>query len=292
MVERQVHKQSETVEPSVFDYLDYRAYLRAYYETHKRTRAGFSFRTFSKRAGLRSPNFFKLVMDGDRNLGADTIPKFADALRLTGSEREFFFDLVAFDQADDNAEKNRAFERIAASRRFRNARRIDGMVLTYLSHWYHPAIRELAARRDFADDPKWIAAQLQPAITPKEAAQSLELLVNLGLLVRDADTGRLTRGEPTLTTEHEVSALGAANFHRQMLQRATEAIDSIPAKSRDLAALTVCVSARTAAEVKQRIHQFREALTEICDAEVAGEIVYQLNIQWFPLSVNHEATTP
>jgi uncharacterized protein (TIGR02147 family) len=96
------------------------------------------------------------------------------------------------------------------------------------------------------------------------------------------------RGEPTLTTEHEVNAIGAANFHKQMLQRAAESIDDIPAQLRDLAALTVCVSVKTAAEVKERIHQFREALTELCDAEPQGTAVYQLNIQWFPLSRDEE----
>jgi uncharacterized protein (TIGR02147 family) len=288
MTTRRTPKSQKEVAPSVFDFLDFRAYLRGYYDAQKATRAGFSFRTFSKRAGLRSPNFFKLVMDGDRNLGADSIPKFADALGLSGAEREFFTDLVAFDQAADSTEKNRAFERIAASRRFRTARRIDGLLLTYLSHWYHPAIRELAARQDFSEDPKWIAQQLRPAISPTQAAHSLELLLSLGLLERDAASGRLLRGEPTLTTEHEVTALGARNFHRQMLQRAAESIDDIPAQLRDLAALTVCVSARTASQVKERIHQFREALTELCDAEPQGTAVYQLNIQWFPLSRDPE----
>lgn len=287
MIERPRPKTNQKVAPSVFDFLDFRAYLRAYYEAHKKTRAGFSFRTFSKRAGLRSPNFFKLVMDGDRNLGTDTVPKFSDALGLDGTEREFFADLVAFAQAEDATEKNRAFERIAASRRFRTARRIDGMLLTYLSHWYHPAIRELAASPSFREDPKWIAKHLRPAISPTQAAQSLELLQGLGLLHRDA-SGRLVQGEPTLTTEHEVTAIGAANFHRQMLQRASEAIDEIPAKLRDLAALTVRVSPNTAARVKERIHQFREALTELCDAETDGTIVYQLNVQWFPLSREEE----
>ena len=287
MTERRSPKTSPKVAPSVFDFLDYRAYLRGYYDAHKKTRAGFSFRTFSKRAGLRSPNFFKLVIDGDRNLGAETVPKFADALGLEGAEREFFADLVAFDQADDATEKNRAFERIAASRRFRTARRIDGMLLTYLSHWYHPAIRELTGSPSFREDPKWIAKQLRPTITPTQAAQSLELLLSLGLLQRDAK-GRLVQGESTLTTEHEVTAIGAANFHRQMLQRASESIDDIPAKLRDLAALTVRVSPKTAARVKERIHQFRETLAELCDAETDGSIVYQLNVQWFPLSREEE----
>ncbi|MBN1608058.1 MAG: TIGR02147 family protein [Polyangiaceae bacterium] len=121
---------------SVFEFLDYRAFLRASYEAGKKTRAGLSFRTISRRAGLRSPNFFKLVMDGHRNLGAESVPKFADALGPEGAERDFFADLAAFEHARDSAEKNRIFERIAASRRFRTARRIDGMLLTYLSHWY------------------------------------------------------------------------------------------------------------------------------------------------------------
>jgi len=269
---------------SVFDFLDYRAYLRAYYEAAKKRRGGYSFRTFAKKAGLKSPNFFKLVMDGQRNLGAESVPRFAEALGLDEEERGFFADLVALAQAPSSVEKNRVFERIAASRRFRAARRIDGMVHEYLSHWYHPVIRELVARKDFNADPKWIASTLRPEITPRQAAQSLALLLELDLVRQDPKTGRYELHEPTRTTEHEVVAIGAANFHRQMLERATQSIDTVPSALRDLAALTVCVSPKTAAEVKRRIHQFREALTELCDSENDPAMVYQLNVQWFPLT--------
>jgi uncharacterized protein (TIGR02147 family) len=281
-------KRTKEVGVSVYDFLDHRAYLAAYYRAAKRTRPSFSFRLFSKLAGLRSPNFLKLVIDGERNLGADSVGRFSQALGLEGADAEFFADLVAFSQAQTLADKNRAFERIAASRRFRAARRIDGELFAYLSHWYNPAIRELAARDDFQEEPRWIAAQLRPRISPAEAAEAMKLLLSLGLLVRDPSSGRVARGEPTLTTEHEVRSLGAAAFHRQMLERAAQSIETVPAAQRDLAALTVCVSAETAAVVKQRIHQLREALTELCDADTKGSTVYQLNIQWFPLSLSKE----
>ena len=113
----------------------------------------------------------------------------------------------------------------------------------------------------------------------------MRLLFSLGLLVRDPSSGRVLRGEPTLTTEHEVRSLGAAAFHRQMMERAAESLETVPSALRDLAALTVCISPATAARVKERIHQFREALTELCDSDTAGAVVYQLNVQWFPLSV-------
>ncbi len=285
MATRQSPKPRKEVGISVYDFLDHRAYLAAYYQAAKRTRPSFSFRLFSKLAGLRSPNFLKLVIDGERNLGADSVGRFAKALGLEGADGEFFADLVAFGQAQTLAEKNRAFERIAASRRFRAARRIDGELFAYLSHWYNPVIRELAARDDFQEEPRWLAAQLRPKISASEAAEAMKLLLSLGLLVRDADTGRVLRGEPTLTTEHEVRSLGAAAFHRQMLERAAQSIETVPRELRDLAALTVCVSPGTAAIVKQRIHQFREALTELCDADTQGNTVYQLNVQWFPLSL-------
>jgi uncharacterized protein (TIGR02147 family) len=270
---------------SVFDFVDFRSYLRSYYLSEKTRRPAFSHRLFSRLAGLRSPNFLKLVMDGERNLGEESVPKFAKALGLDAEESAFFFDLVTFTQAVGTTEKTRAFERIASSRRFRMAKRIDGELFTYLSHWSYPAIRELCARHDFQEDPRWIAAALRPRISSAEAQSAMRLLFSLGLVVRDPETGRVGRGEPTLTTEHEVRSLAAANFHRQMLERAAAAIDEVPREERDLAALTVCISPATAALVKERIHKFREELTQLCDADTQGRVVYQFNVQWFPLSV-------
>jgi uncharacterized protein (TIGR02147 family) len=278
------NKQSRKSVVRVFDYLDYRAYLKAHYQATKAQRPSYSFRLFSKLAGLRSPNFLKLVFDGQRNLSAESVERFSTAIGHDAAEAEFFADLVEFNQAESLADKNRAFERIAASRRFRNARRIDGDLFAYLSHWYNPAIRELAARRDFNEDPRWIASQLQPRISPAEAAQAMQLLLSLGLLVRDQQTGGILRGEPTLTTEHEVRSLGAKAFHRQMIERAADSMETVPREQRDLAALTVCISPKTVALVKQRIHQFQEAMAELCDADAEGDVVYQMNLQWFPLS--------
>jgi uncharacterized protein (TIGR02147 family) len=287
VVEMAARTAPRKVEVDIYDFLDYRAFLRAYYEAAKKTRAGFSYRLFSEQAGLKSPNFLKLVIDGERNLGPETVDKVAKALGLGSKEGQYFADLVNSSQAESAVDRSRAFERVAASRRFRSARRIDALVLSYLSHWYHPAIRELAARADFSEDPVWIAKMLVPCIRASEAKNSLSLLLELGLLTR-AKNGRLTRGEVTLTTEHEVKQMGAANFHRQMMERAADSIQNIPREERDLAALTVCVSAETAAQVKQRIHAFRESLADLCDADAEPARVHQLNIQWFPLSRGEE----
>jgi len=273
--------------PSIFEYLDYRLYLREVYTYEKARRPQFSFRFFSRQAGFSSPNFLKLVMDGQRNLGKDSVERFCKALHLSAEESRFFGDLVALNQAASNDEANRAFERVSQSRRFQKARKIDGGMFEYLSNWFYPAIRELAGREDFKDEPAWIARQLVPRITTSEAKAALKLLFELGLLVRGED-GRVARGDPSLTTGHEVQSIAVVNYHRQMLERAAGSMELVRREQRDVSALTVCISAETVAEVKERIHRFRDELLERCDADPKGHTVYQLNIQLFPLSQPQE----
>ena len=268
---------------SVFGYTDYRLYLAAYYAAEKARRRAFSYRAFARRAGFSSPNFLKLVIDGQRNLGKDSVPAFAKALGLGPEEALFFADLVDFAQAATVEEKNRSFERIASSRRFRAARRIDGALFEYLSRWWMPAIREMAARTDFREEPAWIAGELRPRIRPAEAKRALRTLETLGLLVRDAG-GRLVRGEPTITTGHEVRSVAVVNYHRQMLERAAEAIEAQPAARREFAAVTVCVRAETVADLKARVQRFCEEILERCDRDEEPELVYQVNVQLFALA--------
>ncbi len=269
--------------PDVFEFEDYREYLKAYYASARAAVPGFSFRSFSKKAGYTSPNFLKLVMDGDRNLGEESVARFASAFGLTGARRRYFERIVAFCQATDTEERNDAFARLRATQAYKRARPIESDLFDYLSNWYGPAIREMTARLDFQEDPAWVAAELLPPIKPDEAAKTLDTLERLGLVERDGD-GRLRRGEPTLTTGPEVTGLAVRNFHSQMLERAEQSLDLVHKDLRDVGTVTVAVSHKTAVELKARVQDFRSSVLRLCDAEEAPEVVYQLNLQLFPLS--------
>lgn len=269
--------------PDIFTYLNYRDYLRDYYMQAKENTSHFSYRYFAKRAGFASSNFLKLVMDGKRNISPQSVDKIAEALGLSGEEHRFLAHLVAFAQAEDAEERAQRLQAITATQRFWDAKPLDGMMFEYLSSWHNVAIRELAARGDFREEPSWIASQLIPSISPSQASQSLELLLKLGLLLRGED-GRITRGEPTLDSGHEVTAVGVRQFHRQMIERGRDAMDSIPARQRDISGMTVCVRADKVAELKRRLRAFREELMDFCDSQEDPDVVLQINMQVFPLS--------
>ncbi len=273
----------DTREPDVYGYLDYRAYLRGYYEAKKANARGFSFRSFSKRAGLKSPNYLKLVMDGDRNLTAAMAERFARACGLDDEGSDFFVALVAFNQARNATDRNAAYSRLTAFRQYRRAHQLDLHHAAYHSTWYLPAIRELAARPDFRDDPEWVAQALVPQISRAEARDAVDTLLELGLLERTED-GRLQQTENLVTTGPQTRGLHIGNYHRTMMARAASAIDLVPAADRDISSLTLCLSEDGLRTIKERIQRFRRELLELSALEDDPRQVVQINFQLFPLS--------
>lgn len=267
----------------IFEYLDYRAYLRDFYIEQKARGRGFSYRSFSRRAKLRSPNYLKLVIDGERNLTKRMAARFAVGCGLDGEEAEFFVDLVAFAQAKTATEKATCYRKLTGSRRYRSAHELEVAQADYHSKWYLPAIRELVAREDFDDDPEWIASRLRPRIGVDEVAEGLALLLGIGLLVRDSD-GTIAQGEPLVSTGPEAAGVHVVAYHRAMLEQASASLDHFTGVERDISSLTLCVGADGLRRLKERIRRFRRELLELSALEDDPEQVVQVNLQLFPLS--------
>ncbi|MCC7542463.1 MAG: TIGR02147 family protein [Deltaproteobacteria bacterium] len=278
---------SDAVE--VYGYLDYRAFLRDVYRVKKRR--GFSFRAFSRKAGLGSPNYLKLVIDGDRNLTAEMAERFALALGLAADAARFFVALVAFNQARGTVERDEAYAKLTGFRRYRTVRRIDEATIRYFARWYYPAIRELAARHDFREDPAWIGAMLWPAVGESEVTDALATLIELGLLARGED-GRLRHAEALVSTGAELRSMALARYHRAMMARAADSIDRVPPDQRDISSLTLCLGPDGLRRLKERIVRLRRELLELSELEQDPRQVVQVNFQLFPLSREEPAPAP
>ena len=267
----------------VYEYLDYRAFLRDYYSKKKELTRGFSYRSFSRRAGLKSPNYLKLVMDGARSLSPTMAQQFAAACGLDEDAQRYFVHLVAFNQAQGTRERDEHYAKLTGFQRYRQAHKLDLTHAAYYGEWYMPAVRELAAWKEFREDPGWIAGQLVPPITPLEAARAVDTLVELGLLVRD-QRGKLVQADVLVSTGPETRGLHVARFHRAMTARAMASIDLVPAAERDISSLTLCIGRGGLTAFKERIQRFRRELLELSALDEKPEQVIQINFQLFPLS--------
>ncbi len=272
---------------NVFEYLDYREFLRDLYRHRKATEYGFSYRAFSRRAGLRSTNYLKLVMDGERNITPEMAVQFAKGCGLEDQEADYFCELVAFNQSQSAVERNRCHERLTRFREYRSIHKLDAAQAAYHSTWYLPAIRELVARSDFREDPRWIARTLTPRITADEAERAIGTLLTLGLLERDAE-GRLRQAEALITTGSGPLGHHIVNYHRTMMARAAEALDTVVREEREISSVTLCVSHDVMLDIKERIREFRRELLQVAELGGAPERVVQINFQLFPLSEKKE----
>ncbi len=267
----------------VYAYLDYRAFLRDHYTAKKAASRGFSYRSFSKKAGVSSPNYLKLVIDGKRSLSSAMAERFAQACGLDREASRYFVHLVGFNQAKTSTERAEHYAKLTGFQSYRQAHKLDIAHAAYYSDWYMPAIRELAASRQFREDPEWIGDQLLPPVSRVQVERALEILTDLGLLVRSAD-GRLVQADPLLSTGPETRGLHITAFHRAMTQRAMESIDLVPAAERDISSLTLGLGRTGLRVLKERLQGLRRELLELSALETEPEQVVQLNFQLFPLS--------
>lgn len=116
-------KEPRTFEaPAIGAYTDYRHYLRDFYEykrqLSRKDLRPYSYATFAAGADIKSPNYLKLIIDGQRNLSREMAVKFSKALALSKEELEEFLALVDFTQATEPLERNR-FLKVLADLRVR-----------------------------------------------------------------------------------------------------------------------------------------------------------------------------
>ena len=269
---------------TIYEYLDYRAFVRDWFTAKKEANPRFSHRAFVRKTGQKSPSFLADVMEGRRNLTQATTSAVSGALGLNTSESRFFEALVSLDQAKRPEQRQDAWERLTSFRKFRQARQLEDEAISYLSHWYFPAIRELANRSDLIPDPAWIARTLDPPITPAQAQRALDALRHMGMLVKGAK-GRLELREVGLRIPNEVATVAMRNYHRGMLDQAKEAIDRFEKDRRHFCSVTAAIPTSLIPRFKEELDALLERLVAHCEeSEREPDQVIQLNLNFFPMS--------
>ncbi len=269
---------------NIFEYTDYRAYLKAYFEDRKLHDTRFSHRWLAQRLELSTSNFILLVMQGKRNLSGSLRLKLSEVFRHSPREADYFENMVNFAQARTAREEERHFSRMMALRGNAKVDTIEEARYEYYCNWYNPVIRELVTSPDFHGDVSKLAASLLPPITTARAKRSVELLVKLGFIRKEGE--RYVQTSKLVGTEPEVASVTVRNFHRAMGKLGVEALDRIPSRERSITSSTVYLSADAFETIRAKILELRKTLLALSDSEPSGERVYQVNFQAFPVTRN------
>lgn len=272
---------------NLFQYSDYRAFLKDWFAEAKKTRASASYRSFSKKAGFQSSNFIMLVIQGKRNLSEESLTKCVLALGLNKQEQEFFRNLVFLVQGKTNQDKNFYYQRLLQSKKFSELKPIEKRHYEYYSTWYHPVVRELVVSKGFDGSAEWIAERLSPAVTPAQAARSIELLEDLGF-IRKGAYNRWEQVSPIVSTGPELTSVTVHNYHKLLLDLSKKVMDELTFKDRDASSLTLGVTKEKLPRLRAKIREFREEVLKMVADDHEPEEVVLLNIQFYPVTKNPE----
>jgi uncharacterized protein (TIGR02147 family) len=267
---------------AIFEYTDYRLYLRDIFDEKKRQNPAFSHRALARKLGLATSNYVMLIMQGKRNLNADLRFKMSEVFRHNQKETEYFEEMVNFAHAKTDAEKNLHLTRMISMRKLLKIKVLDDSQYEYVSTWYNPVIRELVTQGVWSGDYEVLAKSVRPSITAAQAKKSVELLKNCGLIT--LQNGRYVQSSPIVSFKKSVVSVAITNFHREMCKRALEALDCDDRESRDMTGCTLHISKKTYDLVRQELTKCRSRLLELAQEDVDAEKVYHLNLHLFPVS--------
>ena len=270
---------------SVFTFLEYREYLKEYYESRKSDKSFFSYRYFGKLVAMDSSLVAKVLIK-ERHIADDRIPLFVAACHLDGREAEYFANLVHFNKAKDDARSRVYFELLLKSQSV-HSRRLEAAHYTFYTKWYYTAIRSLLEFHEFRRDYAALGALLSPPISAKEAKEAVKLLESLKLIRKD-ETGRYRMTDQAVTTGSQWRSLAIRAFQEETIRLAAESFERHPAMDRDMSTITLNISPEDVVEIRERLGEFRASIIQYVNAKSDPSIVYQLNLQLFPLSSRSE----
>jgi len=266
---------------NIFDYLDYRKFLKDYYQERKKEDPRFSHRFIANKLHFDS-GYFSKIIKGERHISLRLVPKFISLLKLGKKEGEFFETLVLFCKAKTHDKKNSHFETLMSFKKTEK-NLLSAEQYKLFDNWYYLAIREIIAFYPFKGDYKGLAKIVQPPIKPSEAKKAIKTLEKLKL-IRKKEDGTYERIVQVWSTGEEVKSVALVNMQQAMMDLAKDAFDRYSRNNRDMSTLTLSISEDEFLMISRELSRLREKLLDAAQKCSNPDRVYQCNFTVFPVS--------
>lgn len=272
------------MQPSIYQYMDYRQYLKDFIAHKRRTSASFSLEQLGRKTGCLTKSHLSLIVSGKRALTTTRASALGRALGISERELAYYHKLIQFNQAKDDFEKETFLKEMMSHLGRSLQANISMKAYKILENWHCIAIRELARLPNFDSNPHAIAQKLKGLLTPHEAKKALKTLLEVGMLRLD-HSGKLEATNDSLRTTDEVNSIAIRRYHQSCLALGSKIIETEPIESREFGSVTALVKNEDIPQIKELIKTLRENILALSSAEPTETTnVTQVNIQMFQLS--------
>ncbi len=264
--------------PSVFEYLDYRAFLKDM-TTFLKDEKHLSLRQIGKLMGFKSQSYLSMLLDKSRNLKPQTARSVGHRLGLKTQELSFFETLVRFNQSETAEERDQHYQQLLKFRKFKEIYRTAEVDYEFFNAWYYVILLEALATSWGKKSIREMAQSLR--VNESQVRDAIEGLVRRGFLEK-TDEG-YSRRDPTIETPADIQNIYLRNFHRQMINQAMSALDTVPTPDRYIGGLSISLTRENFEKVKALLFKLQQEVNADYSESADPDAVYQLNIQFFPV---------
>jgi uncharacterized protein (TIGR02147 family) len=252
--------------------------LKSYFERKKKSRPGFSLRSFAKAMDL-SPSFVSGLLSGKKPIPLSRIPQLSRLLDLDSLAITHLKRALAQEALQSQGHDLVAIAPEAATKKYKLGSKSQ---FSLLSPWYNVPIMDLTTCANFEKDPAWIARQL--GLSRYQVEQALLQLTANGFL-KETKKG-FKKIEDKMRISSNESHVEIRKFHGHMIDRAKEELFAKTTKAdfdrREITGITIAADPKNIEKARQRLV---EALHEVAEILSEGELteLYQINAQLFSL---------
>ena len=268
---------------TLFDSLDYRHFLKQYFDSIRKEKPWFSYRLIAQKLKIDAGQLVK-ILQTQRHISERLIPVFASFLELDDREKEYFTCLIRFNKAKSGSETRLYFEKLMEIKDL-ILPKVEPNQDKFYRKWYHSVIRVLLAFYKFNGNFKKLGNQLTPRISAHEAQESVELLSELGFIEKEPD-GNYTITDRFITGGGNWRMLAVRHFQQQTIQLSERSLLNDPLSLRDISSLTISIPEDTFEEFREMLAEFRKTvLRRVMEISQEPDRVYQLNLQLIPVAI-------
>jgi uncharacterized protein (TIGR02147 family) len=268
---------------SIWSHSDYRDLLKETFAERNLKNPSYSLRAFSRDIRL-DPGRLSKVLSGTEGLSREAAKAVAQYLGYRSDEVDFFADLVESEHARTAIRRKVAAQRLESTRYKKSLQEVQLDCFAAIENWYHFAILELTLCRGFKSDAHWIAKRL--GISLETASDAIERLLRLDLLKRTSKG--LANTNDHHKVGHQIPSSAIRNFHRQLLQKAADSLESQPVDRREFGSLMLAVDPTQIPLAKNLIQGFCKDFGLAMAAAKRKTEVFCLSVQFYNLTHSPE----
>ncbi|MBC7465864.1 MAG: DUF4423 domain-containing protein [Bdellovibrio sp.] len=258
-------------------HVSYRDLIKEEFAARIKKNKSYSLRAFARDLNI-SIGYLSMIFNGKRHLSLNGAMQITQRLQWSLPDQAYFVSLLEAENPKTEINKNFANERIQKIKRdHQKYSQVDLDVFTSISVWYYGAIYTLLTMREFKGTVSAISKKLNLQKTDVEVA--LQCLKRLGF-VRVEKAVWHAISDNLKVKSAPSSAIRF--YHRQMLDRASKALEEQKFEEREFSNITLTVDPSQIDLAKKKISEFQSEMAQLLEGKKDTEL-YQLSVQLFKL---------